>query len=118
VVGARVGNVLRGSKDIALGYAARTFINSRLRGIGEASQLSIDTKKRAIRLRMQLAGDATPFEIHVRKYAVERRGGGATLTIADATATRQWVAIALRDFIIGRRFTIPAQAAAALKLLT
>jgi hypothetical protein len=118
VVSARVRNVLRGSKDVALGYAARTFINNRLRGIGEMTKLSIDTKTRAIQLRMQLAGDAKPFEIHVRKYVVKRSGQEATLTIADATATCQWVAVALREFVIGRRFAIPAQAAAALKLLT
>jgi hypothetical protein len=46
-------------------------------------------------------GDAKPFEIHVRKYVVKRRGEEATLTIAEATATRQWVAVALRNFIVG-----------------
>jgi hypothetical protein len=108
---------VRGSKDLGLAFAARTYVNARLRGIGEMTELSIDTKKRTIRLSLALLGEVEPIEVQVRKYALERADTGTRLTIVDVTASRQWLAEALKEFIVGRSFAIPDQAAAALKLL-
>ena len=114
----QVRGLLRGSKDAALAFGARTFFNTRLRRIGEMTELSIDTKKRAIRVRLDLAGEATPIEIHVKKYELKRSGTGSRLTIVDATASREWLDEALREFVVGRSYTIPASAGAVLKLLS
>jgi hypothetical protein len=93
-------------------------LNTRLRGIGELTELSIDTKKRASRLRLDLLGETEPIEIHITEYAVRRRGEAATVTIVGATASRAWLAAALREFVVGHSFSIPANAGAVLKLLT
>jgi hypothetical protein len=82
------------------------------------TNLSIDTKQETIGLQLQLAGEAESIEIYVRKYTLKRKGSRALLTVVDATASRKWVAAALREFVIGQTFRIPAQAAGALKLLT
>jgi hypothetical protein len=108
---------LRGSKDAAVAYAARTLFNTRLSRIGKMTELSVDTKKQAFRLQLDLVGESETIEIHVRKYSLERRGSNVTLIIDDATASRKWLAEVLREFVIGRRFPIPAQAGAVLKLL-
>jgi hypothetical protein len=118
VVAAKVRTVLRGSKDTVLAFTAKTFLNTRLRGIGEMTQLSIDTKRRASHLRLVLSGETEPIDIHVTKYAVLRRGDVATLTIVGATASRTWLAAALREFVVDRSIRIPANAGALLKLLT
>jgi hypothetical protein len=116
-VPAGIRNLLRGSKDAAIALTIRTFINGKLRGIGHMTELSLDTKKRAFRARLELAGEAEPVEIHVRKYGLAENGDDATLTILDATASREWVSAALREFVVGRSFAIPAKAGAVLKLL-
>jgi hypothetical protein len=113
-----VRGLLRGSKDAALAYTARTFFNTRIRGIGEMTELSIDTKNRAFRLRLELLGEAEPIEIHVRKYELKTRGEETELKIVDATASRPWLAEALRQFAVGRSITIPATMGTVLKLLT
>jgi hypothetical protein len=109
---------LRGSKDAAIALAARTFVNTRFNRIGQMTELSVDTKKRTIRVRLELKGEDEPIDIHVKKYSLERRSTGATLTIGDAVASREWLTEAMKEFVIGRRFTIPERAAAILKLLT
>lgn len=117
----KTGNLhtfLRGSKDAALSVAARTFINNRFSKIGQMTELSVDTKKRTIRVRLELKGEDEPIDIHVKKYSLERRSAGATLTIVDAVASREWLTEALNEFVIGQRFAIPDRAAAILKLLT
>ena len=106
------------SKDATLRFAVRAWLNRRLRGIGEMTDLSIDTKRQTVRAELQLSGEAEPIEIHVRKYALRSKGDRAMLTIIDATASRRWVAAVLRKFVSGQTFPIPSQAATALKLLT
>ena len=66
----------------------------------------------------ELAGEDKPIEIHVNEYSLERRSDGATLTIVDAVASREWLTEVLRQFVIGQSFTIPDRAAAILNLLT
>jgi hypothetical protein len=80
--------------------------------------LSIDTKRQTVRAELQLSGEAERMEIYVRKYALRGKGDRAMLTIIDATASRRWVSAALREFVTGKTFPIPPQAATALKLLT
>ena len=82
------------------------------------TELSIDTKKRAFRVRLDLVGEAEPIEIDVRRYGLKRQGDDVTFAVVDATASRKWVAEALRQFVVGQSFAIPAKAGAALKLLT
>jgi hypothetical protein len=119
VVAEHVRAVLRSSKDAALAFGVRSYLNTRLRGIGEMTELSIDTKKQAFRVRLDLVGEAQPIEIHVKKYVLRGIATATTrLLIVEATASRQWLAKALREFVAGRSFTIPAKAGAALKLLT
>jgi hypothetical protein len=74
-----VREFLRRPKDTALALALRIF-NARLRGMGEMTDISIDTKKRTIRLRLQLAGEVKPVEILIRKYDLKRKGDVAHLT--------------------------------------
>jgi hypothetical protein len=118
VVAQPLRRVLRGSKDAALAFGARTYFNSRLRRIGEMTELSIDTKKRTLHVRLELRGEAAPIEIHVSKYDLKKSGTATILTIVEATASREWLAEALLEFVSGRSFKLPASAGAVLKLLT
>lgn len=109
---------MRGSKDAALALTVRGVVNARMRQIGEMTELSVDTKKRTIFIRVELRGEDEPIEVHVKKYGLKRSGDSAALTILDATASRKWIAEALQEFVVGRSFVIPPTAAAVLKLLT
>jgi hypothetical protein len=109
---------LRRSKDATLAFTARIAINSKLKGIGEMTELSIDTKKRRVRVRLELVGEAEPIEVEITKYNLKNNDSGARLTIEEATASREWLAVALREFVVGRTIELPARAVALLKLLT
>jgi hypothetical protein len=114
----RVRDFLRGSKDAAIAISTRTLFNTRFRRIGEMTELSVDTKKRSFRLRLDLRGEAEAIEIYVKKYRLHRDGDDMKLTIVYATASRKWLEAALREFVVGQSFTIPAKAGAVLNLLT
>lgn len=93
-------------------------VNTKLRGIGEMTELSIDTKKRTVRVKLELLGEPTPVEVEVAKYTLKSKGGTSELTIEEATASREWLTVALREFVVGQPFAVPAKAAVLLKLLT
>jgi hypothetical protein len=82
------------------------------------TELSVDTKKRSFRLRLDLLGEAAPIEIYVNKYRLHRDGDDMKLTIVSASASRRWLREALREFVVGRSVPIPAKAGAVLNLLT
>ena len=109
---------LRRSKDATVAFTARFVVNSKLKGIGEMTELSIDTKKRRVRVRLELVGEVEPIEVEITKYNLENKESGTRLTIEEATASREWLNVALREFVVGRTIEIPAKAGALLKLLT
>ena len=82
------------------------------------TELSIDTKKRRVRVRLELLGEAEPIEVEITKYSLKNKESAARLTIEEATASREWLNVALREFVVGRTIEIPAKAVALLKLLT
>ena len=109
---------LHRSKDATLAFTARISINKRLNSIGEMTELSIDTKKKRIRVRLELVGEKEPIEVEILRYHLKTKGEAAHITIEEATASREWLSVALREFVVGQDVKIPAKAAALLKLLT
>jgi hypothetical protein len=113
-----VRTFLRRSKDATIAFTARVAGNRWLKGIGEMTELSIDTKKRRVRVRLELLGEAEPIEVEITKYNLKNKESGARITVEEATASREWLAVALREFVVGRTIELPAKAGTLLKLLT
>lgn len=113
-----VRGFLHRSKDATLAFTARIAINRRLNSIGEMTELSIDTKHKRIWVRLELIGEKEPIEIEILRYNLKTEGETTRITIEEATASREWLTAALREFIVGQDIAIPPKAAALLKLLT
>jgi HSP20 family molecular chaperone IbpA len=94
------------------------MINSKLRGIGEMTELSIDTKKKRVRVRLELVGEKESIDVEIIRYSLKVKGESTYMTIEEATSSRQWVTVALREFIVGQDLAVPAKAVAFLQLLT
>ena len=68
------GSFLRGPKDAAIALGVRSFFNARYSRFGQMSDMSIDTARREIRLRLDLVGESTPVEIHLTNYSIQHQG--------------------------------------------
>lgn len=66
----------------------------------------------------QLVGESEPIEIEISRYNLNGKGDQLQLTVEAATTSREWVSAALREFVVGREFSIPKPAGAFLKLLS
>ena len=105
------------TKDATVGIAARAAINSKLRGIGEVTELKIDTHDKTILAQLNLIGENEPVVVRVTEYRLHTGNGGPRVTIEGATASREWLTVVLRQFVIGKTFPIPAKAEPLLKFL-
>jgi hypothetical protein len=111
-------NVLHRSKDATLAFTTRVAINTKLRSIGEMTELSIDTKKKLIRVRLELLGESKPIDVEILRYSLKEKGETTYITIEEVTSSREWLTLALREFVVGQDLALPAKAVAVLKLLT
>ena len=96
----------------------RLATNTKLRSIGEMTELSIDTKTKQVRVRLELLGEKEPVDVEILRYTVKEKGETTYITIEEATSSREWLTVALREFIVGQDLALPAKAGAVLKLLT
>jgi len=69
-------------------------------------------------VRLELLGETEPIEVEITRYSLKSKGEEAQLTVEEVNASREWLAVALRRFVVGRPFTVPAAAGTFLKLLT
>ena len=100
-----------------MGFTARVAINAKLRSIGEMTELSIDTKTKQVRVRLELVGEKEAIDVEILRYSLKEKGETTYITIEEATSSRQWLTVALREFIVGQDLAIPAKAGAVLRLL-
>ena len=100
-----------------MGFTVQFAINTKLRSIGEMTELSIDTKNKQARLRLELLGEHQPIDLDILRYSLKEKGETTYITIEEATASREWLTVALREFVVGQDLPIPAKAGALLKLL-
>jgi hypothetical protein len=100
-----------------LAFTARVAINTKLRSIGDMTELSIDTKNKRVRVRLELLGEHEPIDVDILRYSLKEKGQTTYITIEEAKSSREWVTAAMREFVVGQDFPIPAKASAVLKLL-
>jgi len=82
------------------------------------TELSIDTKKKRVRVRLELVGEKEPIDVEIIRYSLKVKDESTRITIEEATSSRQWLTVALREFIVGQDLAVPAKAAVLLQLLT
>jgi len=86
--------------------------------MGQMTEISIDTKNKRVRVRLELLGEKEPIDVEVLRYSLKEKGETTYITIEEATASREWLTVALREFVVGQDLALPAKAGAVLKFLT
>ena len=85
--------------------------------MGQMTELSIDTKDKRVRVRLELLGEKEPIDVEILRYSLKEKGKTTCITIEEVTSSREWLTVALREFVVGQDLAIPAKAGAVLKLL-
>jgi hypothetical protein len=114
----RLRDVIHRSKDATLAFTTKIAINATLRSFGEMTELSIDTTNKRVRARLELLGEKEPIDVEILRYSLKQNGEATYITIEEAISSREWLTVALRQFVVGQDIAIPGKAGAVLKLLT
>ena len=106
--------MLNALKDAVTSRAALALVNSRISRYGTVTGLAIDSRLKRAELTCLLHGESAPLTVTVETYAVEKTAEGKFIRIDALSCSRPWLQNLLADFATGRRFELPAWAAAAL----
>ncbi len=101
-------------KDKLTSKAAQLHCNRLLARYAAVEELQIDSAKRRIELVILLEGEIAPIAVTIESYAITEEAGNKFVHIAATRCARPWVQHFLEDHVHGRKFPLPAWAAAAL----
>jgi hypothetical protein len=101
-------------KDRVTGKAARMHCNQLLERYGTVQDLRIDSARRSMEIVCLLEGETSPITVTVERYEITDAGGDKFVHIGASRCSRPWVQHFLEDHLYGRKFPLPAWAAAAL----
>ena len=119
--------VMNGSNKLS-NWMQRTVDSSRSFLVGQALQratvkygrmlkLHIDSRLKTLECAVHLKGETEPFTLLVQQYEIVTDAGGTSIVIHKATATREWLATVLEDFVHGRRIPVPEKYVGILRMI-
>src|SRR5476651_2357962 len=106
--------MLNALKDKVTSKAARLHCNTLLARYGTVQELRIDSARQTMEVVCLLEGETVPIAVTVDKYEITEAGGGRFVHVAATHCARPWIQHFLEDHIHGRKFPLPAWAAAVL----
>ena len=106
-----IGKAWNGVKDNAFEAAAKLYLNQKIGDFGHVTRLELDRKEGRMFIEAQLKGESSPVSIEVGSYEVQHRDGTDYLTVRRVSASREWIGIALQQYVVGREFKLPANVA-------
>lgn len=101
-------------KDKVTSQAARLHCNHLLARYGAVQELRIDSARQSMEVVCLLEGETAPIAVTVERYEITDDGGEKFVHVVASRCARPWVQHFLEDHIHGRKFPLPAWAAAAL----
>jgi hypothetical protein len=106
--------MLHAAKDILTSRAARTYLNTAIARYGKVEELTIDSKQRRARAVCLLDGEATPVTVEIQSYKIHTVDGRRFVEVEACRCSRRWIETLIIDHVQGKRYELPAWAAAAL----
>lgn len=103
-----ITNALGAARDRAFEAAAKSFVARKIQNFGHINQLQIDTKDKKISVEVVLKGEVSPIQLWVESYDVLRKEGETFIRIHKVNASREWMGIALNEYVIGQEIKVPS----------
>ncbi len=104
----KIGNALAAIKDAAVENAARSFLDRYLENFGSVTRFEIDSRQKKVVAEVSLKGEAAPVALSAGRYELTETDGQSWITLYEFSASREWVAAALKRYVEGRKIKIPS----------
>ena len=100
------------AKDRMIESVALPMLNNAwLKPFGHATSLKIDSTNKTAEICLELKGEQTPLNIHVQDYEVVKEPQGTFVVVKAVTTSREWMTAMAREYVVGRKLAVPAEAA-------
>jgi hypothetical protein len=94
-------------KEKGIAIAVKGMINREIEGIGEVTELGIDTTEKTIHATLDLKGEPSPVEVNVGAYSVSEKDGKVYLKVKKVKASREWITAVLNKYAVGQPLEVP-----------
>jgi hypothetical protein len=102
-----IASGLAAAKRGAVEAAAKAFINERIKHFGQVARLELDTQQKRLYVELELKGESSPVWVQVEGYELQEQGGIPGIRLLGARASREWMTLAVEQYVTGRWFRIP-----------
>ncbi len=106
--------MLAAARDALTSRTARSYLQPKIAAYAAIERLALDSAARRIDLELRLLGEPVPVAVTVEAYRLGQTEAGPTVEIVATSASRPWLAAALRTHVHGRTFPVPPWLAALL----
>ena len=97
--------------------AARFAINNHIKEYGTMLKLNLNSDTKSIEMEIMLDGEKEPLALKVKKYDMIEENGKHFLKVQGVSTSRAWINVVASTYLEGKRFEIPAEYAAMLKVI-
>lgn len=104
-------------KDTGTSAAIRSWLSRELADYGELLDFKLNSREKRAELHVLLKGETLPLTVTIDDYELTSVSGADFIIVKRAQASREWVNAVLRNFLIGKRHSIPAQYSGVVKLV-
>jgi hypothetical protein len=102
-----IGKMLGTVKDKALEASARAFLNNKFAEFGNVTFLAVDTRLRKASLTAELKGESAPISVEIGSYEIVELNGQMCIRVLKVSASREWLALAMKRYLVGRLVPLP-----------
>ncbi len=100
--------MLRGIKDSALSMMVKAFLNDKFKEMGEITDVSLDTGASKVAVVAKMRGEIEPVTASIERYELETEGSDRYIVLKEFVTSRAWLTAGLNQFLVGKRFKLPA----------
>ena len=86
------------------------MVNREIEGCGVVTDLALDTEAKTIHVEVDLKGETAKVVVEVLDYEMVTKGETIFMEIKKISASREWIAAALKKFAVGRPIELPSAA--------
>lgn len=105
---------LKGMKDGAIALFLKSYVNEKLPQYGEIRECQVDTANSRVQLKVMLKGEQDAIQLAVERYELERVGDERYIRLKAFSCSREWIAVALNQSLVDKRYKLPAAVASLL----
>lgn len=94
-------------RDRAVEAGARAYVNGKIDRFGSVTRFELNSRERTLLLELELKGETSPISVAVGSYYITEDNGARYIAFGNVQASREWIGLALVQYLAGRRFKLP-----------